>query len=143
MLQDCHCTAAAAGSHASVAGAVLPMPSRTALQLSSCQSHLGLVKAAFIGGPPSPTLHRRCPQGRPCTGWRRPHHNGPRCIRPRHRQEPRLLSHLPFTLTQKYRSAHKGNRCHCSAVLPQPRRRPLSFEANHSRKFSFALSAIR
>ena len=60
------------------------------------------------------------------------------------RQEPRLLSHRPFALMPKYRSAQKGNGCHGLAVLPQPRRSPLSFESNHRKMFSFAArSAIR
>ena len=59
-------------------------------------------------------------------------------------QEPRLLLHRPFALTQKYSSAHKGNGCHYLAVLPQSRRSPLSFEANHSRMFSLvARPAVR
>ena len=35
-------------------------------------------------------------------------------------QEPRLFSHRPFALMQKYLSAHNG--CYCLVMLPRPRR---------------------
>ena len=53
-------------------------------------------------------------------------------------QEPRLLSRRPLALQQKYCIAHNGNECSCLAVLPQPLRSPMSFEANRSWTFSLA-----
>ena len=63
-------------------------------------------------------------------------------------RKPRTRTSTTFAssvfINAEYRSAHKGNGCHCLAVLPQSRRNPLSFEANHSLMFSMvALAAIR